>query len=59
MKCNNIMPGSLIRYGTANIFYLVTHVNKDKMQIVRASCYDKAIEYREFLLKDQLDVILK
>ncbi len=59
MKCNNVMPGSLVRYCKLNIFYLVTHVHKDRMQIIRVTTDDKAIGYREFSIEDHLDVILK
>ncbi len=53
------MPGSLIQYGSSNIFYLVTYLNKDRMNVIRVTTDDKAIGYREFSIEDRFNNILK
>ena len=52
------MPGSLIQYGSSNIFYLVTYLNKDRMNVIRITDNDKQTGYRDFSVLDRLDVIL-
>ena len=58
MKCNNIMPGSLVRYCKLNIFYLVTHLFENRMHVIRINVNDKQTGYRDFSVLDRLDVIL-
>ena len=53
-----IIPGNLIQYGSGNIFYLVTHLNKDRMNVIRITDNDKQTGYRDFSVLDRLDVIL-
>lgn len=53
------MPGSLIQYGSSNIFYLVTYLNKDRMNVIRITDNDKQIKYRNFSIEDRFNNILK
>ena len=59
MKCNSVMPGSLIQYGSGNIFYLVTYLNKDRMNVIRITDNDKQTKYRNFSIEDRFNNILK
>ena len=54
-----IIPGSLIQYGSGNIFYLVTHLNKDRMNVIRITDNDKQTKYRNFSIEDRFNNILK